>query len=124
MGRYNLGRVKLPAFSFQTGDGRVETTKTIDDLEANVNRHAGSYHLDYRENGIRLRPTILKVLDDAGRRGITAANMSSKDITDAIGIVERRLNASKHGDIVLTDAETKKKKGRNAKVPILDCISL
>ncbi|MGO9336661.1 MAG: hypothetical protein ACLPY1_04045 [Terracidiphilus sp.] len=71
-----------------------------------------------------MRPSILKVLGDAGRKGVTAANLSSKDITDAIGIVERRLNGIKHGDIVLADAQTKKKKYKNAKTPIIECIPL
>lgn len=71
-----------------------------------------------------MRPTVLKVLGDAGRKGVTAANLSSKDITDAIGIVERRLHGIKYGDIVLAEAQTSRKKCKNAKARILDCIPI
>lgn len=114
--------MKLPGFSFKTHEGGSETAKAIVDPEASVDRHAGSYHLDYQEKNVRKHPTILKVLGDAGRRGVTAANLSPKDITHAIGIVELRLSGIKHENIVLTEAQTGRKKYKNAKAPILDCI--
>jgi hypothetical protein len=98
-GRYNFGRVKLPG------------TKKVDGPEVDVPRKTGSYHLDYRENGVRSWPTVIKVLSDAGRNWITADNLSPRDITDAIGIVERRLNAIRHGDIEPVQRKPKKLEG-------------
>ena len=105
-GRYNFGRVKLPGI------------KGVDGPEMDVPRKIGSYHLDYRENGVRKCPTVIKVLIDAGRNWITADNLSPRDITDAIGIVERRLNAIRHGDIVPIQKKPKKLKG--LRVPLRD----
>ena len=107
-GRYNFGRVKLPGI------------KKVDRPEVAVLRKIGSYHLDYRENGVRMWPTVIKVLIDAGRNRITADNLSPRDITDAIGIVERRLNAIRHGDIVPVQKEPKKQEGH--RVPLRDHI--
>jgi len=97
--RYNFGRVKLPGIN------------GVDGPEADVQRRIGSYHLDFRENGVRKCPTVIKVLTDAGRNLITAQNLSPKDITDAIGIVERRLDAIRHGDIVPVQKKLEKEKG-------------
>jgi hypothetical protein len=83
-GRYNFDRVKLPGI------------EKVDGPEVDVQRKIGSYHLDYRENGFRSCPTVIKVLIDAGRNWITADILSPRDITDAIGIVKRRLNAIRH----------------------------
>src|SRR5665213_628018 len=107
-GRYNFGRGKLPGI------------KEVDGPEVDVDRKIGSYHLDYRENGVRCCPTVVKVRNDAGRNLITADNLSPRDITDAIGIVERRLNAIRHGDIVPVQKEPKKQKG--ARVPLRENI--
>ena len=107
-GRYNFGRVKLPGI------------QEVDGPEVDVDRKIGSYHLDYRENGVRSCPTVVKVLNDAGRNLITPDNLSPRDITDAIGIVKRRLNAIRHGDIVPVQKVPKKQKG--ARVPLRDHI--
>jgi integrase len=105
-GRYNFGRIKLPGI------------QDVEGPEVDVDRKIGSYHLDYRENGVRSCPTVVKVLNDAGRNLITSDNLSPRDITDAIGIVERRLNAIRHGDIVPVQKVPKKQKG--ARVPLRD----
>ena len=107
-GRYSFGRVKLPGI------------KDVDGPEVDVDRKSGSYHLDYRENGVRSCPTVVKVLNDHGRATITSENLSPHEITVAIGIVERRLNAIRQGDIVPDQKVPKKLKG--ARVPFRDHI--
>jgi integrase len=112
-GRYMLSRVQLPGYAFTSG--------AVPPFEAEVPRRSGSYHLDYREAGTRLRPTVLTVLSEAGRVGISLDNLSPKDITDAIGIVERRLDGIKHGDIKV---ESKLPKKREAKKPLPELINV
>ena len=100
-GRYRLTLVTLP-------DGQ----------EATVERLAGSYHLDYREVGTRNCPTVLKVLSNAGRIGITPENLTLKEVTDAVGIIERRLMGIKYGDIKVEPS----KKALKVKAALADSI--
>jgi hypothetical protein len=72
-GRYRFGRVKLPDI------------KKVEGPEVGVDRRVGSYHLDYRENGTRMCPAVLKVLHDFGKNLVTADNLAPTDILDAIG---------------------------------------
>ncbi|MFZ0304413.1 MAG: tyrosine-type recombinase/integrase [Terracidiphilus sp.] len=122
-GRHDFGRVKLPGISVKipSTKGKPTGIKNVDGPEVDIPRKIGSYHLDYRENGVRHWPTVIKVLIDAGRNWVTADNLSPRDITDAIGIVERRLNAIRHGDIQPVQRKPKKQKG--CRVPLRDHIA-
>ena len=118
-GRYNFGRVKLPGISAKVPDTDEKPTgiRSLDGPEVDIPRKTGSYHLDYRENGVRRCPTVVKVLLDAGRNRVTADDLSPREITEAIGIVERRLNAIRHGDIVPVQRKPKKQEGRRVPLP-------
>jgi integrase len=58
----------------------------------------GAYYIDYRVSGIRKVVTVQSILEADGREGVTTANITDQDVTDAIGKIERRLDGFKNGD--------------------------